>query len=919
MPEQPRNPDPNPTADFPGRTSPDETTDQRAAQPAETTDLPVHAPAREATRDTARRADTSVVPNGPQGTVPYRGDGGTRTFDPNRTSGLDSSEASIHTGAELRSFAGHEILGELGRGGMGVVYKARHVQLDRIVALKMILAGPHANQAAIDRFQAEAKAVARMQHPNIVQIYEVGERDGMPYFSLEFVEGGPLSRKTAREPQPPRYAAELVEKLARAMQYAHDRGIVHRDLKPANVLLAGDSTPKVTDFGLAKKLEADSGQTQSGQVLGTPSYMAPEQATGDIENVGPPADVYALGAILYDLLTGRPPFAGSSVLDTLEMVRTRMPVAPSQFSGQLPKDIETICLKCLQKPREKRYASAGDLADDLRRFLDGRPIVARPVGNVEKAWRWAKRNKVVATLGTAFVSLLIAAVVVTSVLLWQVSIKHDKAVQAQANEQAQREKAEEERDAKERARAAEEAARKVTGEQRRLALDTVRGVLLYTDNAMRNNAALAPVRVQVINSMLANLDRVRDHARKNPLEDRTEAVAYSRIGEVYFRANRVQDAAEWLEKAYHLLAAVAREDPTDPAAVRNLAAISNQLADVEMRLGNGAKARKLYADALKLRQERAKLLGPPGSAPVLEAVEEDVAISFGLIGFADLLNGDPAAAAENYRESDKTLAALPKQRAEMLVVRRTRAEIQVRLGDAAFKLGQPAEAEKHYRAALAQRETLLKLTPKPPAMVTTVLRSDIGLARQALGDFFLMAHRDAAKAAAEYAAAAELYAAILKEEPERLDFRRLVAANQYRLGVVATDPAKAAAAFAECLKLREELAKTDPKDTQAKIEYALALGRAGKAVEAEKQADELLKMGEKDRRILFQTACAFSVAAGGTKDDATAARCKDRAFEVLGSLIAAGWKDRVALETDPDLDAVRPDKRFAELLTKVSK
>ena len=272
---------------------------------------------------------------------------------------------------------GYEILGELGRGGMGVVYKAKQVGLDRLVALKMILAGAHARQKDLDRFKAEAQAVARFQHPNIVQVFEVGDSDGLPFFSLEFVDGGTLADQVKREPQPPHRAAEVMEALARAMQYAHERDVVHRDLKPANVLVTRDGVPKITDFGLAKRLEADSGQTQAGTVLGTPSYMAPEQAMGDTDKVGPAADVYSLGAMFYDLLTGRPPFAGSSVLDTLEMVRTREPVPPGQLAAKLPKDVETICLKCLQKDPAKRYASAGELADDLRRSRSGSPLRPR--------------------------------------------------------------------------------------------------------------------------------------------------------------------------------------------------------------------------------------------------------------------------------------------------------------------------------------------------------------------------------------------------------------------------------------------------------------------------------------------------------------------------------------------------------------
>ncbi|HEX3148220.1 MAG TPA: serine/threonine-protein kinase [Gemmataceae bacterium] len=232
--------------------------------------------------------------------------------------------------ANAPTVRGYDIIGELGRGGMGVVYKARQIGLERLVALKMILAGAHARQKDLDRFRAGAQAVARFQHPNIVQIYEVGETEGLPYFSLEFVDGETLAGRIAREPQPPKFAAETMEAISRAMQYAHERGVVHRDLKPADVLITTNGTRKVMDFGLAKRLEQDSGTTQAGTVLGTPSYMAPEQAMGDTDKVGPLADVYSLGAMLYDMLTGRPPFSGSSVLDTLEMVRTREPVPRSR-------------------------------------------------------------------------------------------------------------------------------------------------------------------------------------------------------------------------------------------------------------------------------------------------------------------------------------------------------------------------------------------------------------------------------------------------------------------------------------------------------------------------------------------------------------------------------------------------------------
>jgi WD40 repeat protein/tRNA A-37 threonylcarbamoyl transferase component Bud32 len=302
---------------------------------------------------------------------------------------------------------GYEILGELGRGGMGVVYQARLVRLNRPVALKMILTGPHAGAEAAARFLAEAEAVAQLQHPHIVQIFHIDEHAGFPYFEMEFVGGGSLAARLDGTPRPPREAARLVETLAGAMAEAHRRGVVHRDLKPANILLTPEGVPKVADFGLAKLLNVESGLTRTDSVMGSPSYMAPEQAGGRTKEVGPAADVYALGAILYELLTGRPPFRGATVLETLEQVKTTEPVPPSRLVPGLPRDAETINLKCLQKDPSRRYESAAALAEDLRRYQAGEPIVARPVGSAERAWRWCRRNPVVASL-TAAVLLLFA-------------------------------------------------------------------------------------------------------------------------------------------------------------------------------------------------------------------------------------------------------------------------------------------------------------------------------------------------------------------------------------------------------------------------------------------------------------------------------------------------------------------------------
>ena len=307
----------------------------------------------------------------------------------------------------IETVAGYEIIALLGSGGMGLVHKARDLNLNRIVAIKTLAAGQHATPDQLDRFQAEAHAVARLHHPNIIAIHAIGEHENRPYLSLEFAEGGSLAQRLAEKPMAPREAATLVETLARAVHAAHQAGVVHRDLKPSNVLLTADGVPKVGDFGLAKLLDSDSGRTLSGQPIGTPSYMAPEQTDERAKRVGPETDVYGLGSILYQALTGRPPFLGSSPLETIRLVNSTEAVPPRQARPEVPKDLETICLKCLEKEPIKRYSSAMALAEDLHRFLESRPILARRATLSEQLVHWCRRNPWAA----AFLVALVAGVI----------------------------------------------------------------------------------------------------------------------------------------------------------------------------------------------------------------------------------------------------------------------------------------------------------------------------------------------------------------------------------------------------------------------------------------------------------------------------------------------------------------------------
>jgi serine/threonine-protein kinase len=295
---------------------------------------------------------------------------------------------------------GYHVLEVVGRGGMAIIYKALQQSLRRTVALKVVLAGAHASPDEVARFRIEAEAVAALRHPHIVQIFEVGQEGGCPWCCLEFVEGGSLAQKLQAGPLPPPQAAVLAEKLARAMYAAHQRGIIHRDLKPGNVLLTADGEPKITDFGLAKRLDSDLAYTRTGAVMGTPGYMAPEQAGGR-RDVGPTVDVYGLGAILYEMLTGQAPFQAETALDSVLRVLSEEPVPPGRLQAGVPRDLETICLKCLEKDPRRRYASAADLADDLLRFLKDEAVVARPPSLLGRFDRWARLRPALAATWVA--------------------------------------------------------------------------------------------------------------------------------------------------------------------------------------------------------------------------------------------------------------------------------------------------------------------------------------------------------------------------------------------------------------------------------------------------------------------------------------------------------------------------------------
>ncbi len=475
----------------------------------------------------------------------------------------DSSEP-----ARVRYFGDYEITRELARGGMGVVFLARQVSLNRKVALKMILAGQLADDIDVKRFYTEAEAAANLDHPGIVPIHEVGQHDGQHYFSMGFVEGQSLAQLLATGPLPPRDAAALLAKVADAIEYAHSRGVIHRDLKPGNILLGPNGNPRVTDFGLAKKVAGDSGLTASGQIMGTPSFMPPEQAGGNRGDVGPAADVYSLGATLYAMVTGRPPFQAATAMDTVIQVVGNEPVAPRRLNAGIPRDLETIVLKCLEKEPAKRYESAAALAGDLRRFLSGEPILARPVGPAERAWRWSKRNRLVASLLT-IVAILTAAGTTTITVLWlrAESSRREALAATERTKQALKD----EMAASARAEASAATARRAVNDY----LDKI------TDSPQLHRPGLIGLRRDLLTQALTYYENFLRDSATDPSLHAEAAAAQNRAAMIQTELGDTNRAIETGRRAVDLVERLVRDHPETSAyrqlLARSLVSLANAL------------------------------------------------------------------------------------------------------------------------------------------------------------------------------------------------------------------------------------------------------------------------------------------------------------------------------------------------------
>jgi tetratricopeptide (TPR) repeat protein/anti-sigma factor RsiW len=610
--------------------------------------------------------------------------------------------------------AGFTVLEELGRGGAGVVYRARQHQPDRVVALKCLLGGAYSEAEQRARFRAEADAIARLNHPHIVQVYAAGEHDGRPFLCLEYLTGGSLAATLGGRPQPPREAARLVQLLASAVQHAHERGVVHRDLKPANVLLAADGTPKVTDFGLARFGRPE--LTATGAILGTPSYMAPEQARGDNAQVGPAADVWALGVILYECLTGQPPFRGVHVLDTLELVVGRDPVPPARLLPGIPRDLNVICLKCLHKQPARRYATAAALGDDLRRFLAGEPIHARPTPAYERAAKWARRSPAKATLLVCSVFALVGLV---AGILWHTSELGAALALAQANErEAVKQKGEAQKASGEAAahlqtalrekREAEQARGKARARflKARQAVDE-----MLTEVGDRNLAQMRhmfPLRKTLLEKALAfNKEFLRESTDDPDLLGEV-ALAHKRAGNVQEMLGDLKQARTNYRQAIDLFGRLAAAAPDNTEHQVQLALCWNRLSDVCRQTADSHQAEEALRKALATQRALTRRLpGDRHQQKLLAAYQNNWGLLMG-----DL--GKPAEAEQAHRDAleimERLIAAEPKED----YFRRELANCCNHVAVYAERKRAFSEAESLHRRALALQGQLVASLPHYP-------------------------------------------------------------------------------------------------------------------------------------------------------------------------------------------------------------
>lgn len=827
------------------------------------------------------------------------------SFDPASADSEDSTDKPGRGVALPKRVGDYDIRSVLGRGGMGVVYRARHRKLGREVALKMVLAGAHASSDQLQRFIIEAQAVAHLQHPNIVQIFEVSEQNGLPYFSLEFVDGMPLDARLKQSMLGDKEAAKLMVTICLAMQYAHDNNILHRDLKPANVLLTRDGIPKVTDFGLAKKLEGEDGSasTRTGTVMGTPSYMSPEQAMGQVKELGPATDQYSLGAMLYELLTGRPPFIGAKPIETIMQVVRAEAVHPRQIRASCPMDLETICLKALQKEPAKRYESCAALAADLQRYLDGKPILARPVSQVEVFGRWCKRNPLVASLCAIATVLLVTIAGVSTYFAQTVAAKNEELGRTNGRLEESLTKVSEQKLELENKNAELGAS---------IAESTRRSVRLqeYVQDVFRSINQLnivdvpraKPFRNQLLHKTLPLLDEIVPELLATAQAMPTKMNGLYSLALSYRDQQMGVEAEKILTELIRLAEGRVELKNGSDAARSNLAVLLMELSRIRLELNRDLQASFETANrALAIAED--VMANPKAAADgkgIHKPSQSRLLLSESLMNLGMLYYriGDSATAKPMFERSFKlqseiVLSELPDDRAAS--AEQAKLKNQLARASVLFRSGEPDTARPLCEDAVKQARENLLADPLSPALKSQ-LAGFVGMWGEYLA---LIGESEAALNA--LAEAASLSDDLISQKLDSLEFNRTAAVAYYRLSQWHPDDETSRAYGKKALALRYEIMKGEPENAKFRIHWMNSMARCGPLDEAIKVAEEIASSEKPDSELLLDTARAFCQCAARCQQATRRDELLDRSVQLIKQAISLGFRDLSFNQSDRDL------------------
>ncbi len=822
----------------------------------------------------------------------------------------------------------YRIDGELGRGGMGVVYRGHHRTLQRDVAIKMILGSSGLDPVAVQRFEVEARAVASLQHPNIVQLFELANFAGSPYVALEYVDGGTLSAHMKEAPLEAIEAARIVETLARTMQAAHDRGILHRDLKPANILMTSDGVPKISDFGLAKNLGSDDqNETKTGTVMGTPSFMSPEQAQGMIGELSGATDQYSLGAILYACLCGRPPFLAASTIETVTQVVSKEPVPPRRLTESIPLDLETICLKVLQKDPSKRYVNCKELADDLQRFIVGEPIHARPISKLEKSWRWCRRNPAIA-LPSGLAGLLIVATATISSWAWMTTA-------AQATIIAkERDIAEQERDEAQRQRliaiqqrAAAEENRALAEKQAELALRNTQFVVRDIDAQLRELPGMSEVRIEILEAVSRKWDElnvelvggVRGEAIPTLMAARQAlAVTFEEL-----------DQLEQAQREFNRLEEMARErinvkGRTDSVRT-NLAKVLLASATLSRRLDHKPQEgiNKLEQVVTLIEEVLAEPAPEPESPSINEILLLKSAASMNL-GVEYLRDGRVAATNKVFSQAlDANLAVLEnirsqpgfdEQNDDQKDTQTAALNIQLdksRLGVAyiRLRLGKTEEALQLYQAAIASRREIFERRPQ-----MLIMKTELAGFLKLYGKSLLWIDR-VDEGGKQLREAVSLSEESYLSDPEKADLKRGFAEALYLLATardLQDRKDEALSLFERSRLIRANLYEASP-DEKNQINIMLSEARVGNVEAALEHIEALAETTEVNSELHLQRARALAQLSLVVADEQRE-QLRSDSLDALQRSIDEGFGDPFRVAAEADLEPIRDTDRYAGIL-----